>query len=333
MPRVKASRSTFALAVVALLFISFFLLSEPSYDLNFDEDLIGEREHGSSPLDTVRTGQKAINQWLSATDLSLPRGLQFTSDGLVRGWDAVHELLKKGGLKKKDKNRFQRVMEKHPILELMEQGKKRWDDLLARQSKTLPQAVTEYTRRYGRAPPKGFEEWWQFCKRNQYDQINRDIEPYFALSPELFRKRVDALTETAHTAHSQITLSPEGESSLYGERAISARPKLLFSLLRPIAQLLPADITFSMSDHDLGSWILGDDQKQAALSAVKEGRYLSEADLKPFEKKEGRQPVKGLVSACPEGTPGWNRGVAKRDGLPLDQPSPGESLSFAAELM
>jgi hypothetical protein len=35
------------------------------------------------------------------------------------------------------------------------------------QSKTLPQAVAEYTRRYDRAPPKGFEEWWQFCKRNQ----------------------------------------------------------------------------------------------------------------------------------------------------------------------
>jgi len=35
-----------------------------------------------------------------------------------------------------------------------------------RQSKTLPQAVAEYTRRYGRAPPKGFEGWWQFCKKN-----------------------------------------------------------------------------------------------------------------------------------------------------------------------
>ncbi|WWD18275.1 hypothetical protein CI109_102725 [Kwoniella shandongensis] len=289
MPRLRVSRTNFALAIVALLFISFFLLSEPSYDLDFDDNLDAS-ERGSSPLDTVRSHHKAINQWLSQSDPSVPRGLQYTNDGLVRGWDSVHQLLKKGGLKKKDKNRLKRVTETHPIIELMEQGKKRWDELLERQSKTLPQAVSEYTRRYGRAPPKGFEEWWQFCKRNKVKIVD---------------DRVDALPETKHTA--QITLSPTAASSLYGERKISARPRLLFSLLEPIAQHLPADVTFTMSDHDLGSWILGDDQKQAALAAVREGRYLSEADLKPFEKREGRQPVKGLVSACPEGSPGWNR--------------------------
>lgn len=44
------------------------------------------------------------------------------------------------------------------------------------QSKTLPQAVTEYTRRYGRQPPKGFDQWWQFCKRNKVkivDDVSR----------------------------------------------------------------------------------------------------------------------------------------------------------------
>jgi hypothetical protein len=35
-----------------------------------------------------------------------------------------------------------------------------------RQSKTLPQAVSEYKRRYGRPPPKGFEQWWKFARRN-----------------------------------------------------------------------------------------------------------------------------------------------------------------------
>lgn len=34
------------------------------------------------------------------------------------------------------------------------------------QSKTLPQAVSEYKRRYGRPPPKGFEQWWKFARRN-----------------------------------------------------------------------------------------------------------------------------------------------------------------------
>lgn len=49
-----------------------------------------------------------------------------------------------------------------------EDGKERATELidLNRQSKTLPQAVLEYTKRYNRPPPKGFEMWWQFCKKN-----------------------------------------------------------------------------------------------------------------------------------------------------------------------
>lgn len=33
----------------------------------------------------------------------------------------------------------------------------------------------------------------------QYDQINHDIEPYFALSPAMFQERVKELATTDHT--------------------------------------------------------------------------------------------------------------------------------------
>ncbi|WVR06184.1 hypothetical protein IAU60_003214 [Kwoniella sp. DSM 27419] len=322
MPRVRATRSTVVLAVIGVLILSFWLLStESAYDQAYADDLQAKTGLGSS----LRNQQKALGQWLSPTDPTLPQGLEFNNDGLVRGWDRVHELLKSGELKKKDRSRLQKVMNVHPIIQLMKRGEEQWKSLLERQSKTLPQAVTEYRRRYDRAPPRGFDQWWQHCKRHNvkivddYDQIFRDIEPYFALSPELFRKRAEALVESAtHTAH--ITLSPDGESKLFGDRAHFARPRLLFRLMQPLAQYLPSEVTFSLSDHDLGSWLLGDDQKQAALTAISEGRYLSEEDLKPLEKKEGRRPVKGLVSACPEGSPGWNRGVAIREGTPIDEP-------------
>lgn len=121
---------------------------------------------------------------------------------------------------------------------------------------------------------------------------------------------------------SHITLSPDGPSSLFGERKISARPRLLFQLLEPIAQYLPKEVTFTLSDHDLGSWILGDDQKQAALQAISEGKYLTEAELKQLEKREGRQPVKGLVSACPQGSPGWERGLAIKEGRSTEEWDP-----------
>lgn len=47
----------------------------------------------------------------------------------------------------------------HPIYELLAKGKEVWEGKLNRASTTLGQAVDEYRRRYGRAPPKGFDKW------------------------------------------------------------------------------------------------------------------------------------------------------------------------------
>jgi len=47
----------------------------------------------------------------------------------------------------------------HPIYELIAQAEKEWEGKLARASKTLEQAVTEYRKRYNRLPPKGFDLW------------------------------------------------------------------------------------------------------------------------------------------------------------------------------
>ncbi|XAO24787.1 hypothetical protein I312_103593 [Cryptococcus bacillisporus CA1280] len=337
-PRFKVSRLTFTVALVVFLTYSYFYLSSHSEDNSvFQIGNVPGSRHPSSPLDKSHSPYRGLMHWWSPSASDEPLGaLNFTGDGLVRGWDGIYNMLKSGSLKRSEKKKLQLAMETHPILELMERNHERWESLLASQSKTLPQAVTEYTRRYGRQPPKGFDQWWQFCKRNKvkivddYDQINRDIELYFALTPELFRKRVDLLKETPHT--SQITLSPTGPSSLDGERAHSARARLLFQLIEPIAQFLPGDITLSLSDHDLGSWLLGDDQKQAALDAIRDGRYLTEEELKVYEKREGRLPVKGLVSACPPGSPGWQRGVAKRDGLETEELSKETTFIYDPDL-
>lgn len=51
----------------------------------------------------------------------------------------------------------------HPILGLLYDGQKRWDKLLSSQSKTFEQAVNTYEERWGRPPPKGFDDWWSFA--------------------------------------------------------------------------------------------------------------------------------------------------------------------------
>lgn len=66
---------------------------------------------------------------------------------------------------------------------------------LAKQSKTLPEAVAEYKRRYGRDPPRGFDQWWEFAKENnfkfvdEFDAITEDLAPFWTLSGKELRRR------------------------------------------------------------------------------------------------------------------------------------------------
>ena len=101
---------------------------------------------------------------------------------------------------------------------------------------------------------------------------------------------------------SDITLS--SNSSITGERAFDHRARLLFDLLRPLAPLLPQDIVLSVSDHDAGTSIMGYQLEQAVLRAIHEGTYLSPDELALLETRD-KGPVKGLVSACPEGSLAW----------------------------
>ena len=74
--------------------------------------------------------------------------------------------------------------------------------MLARQSTTLEEAVKEYERRYGRAPPRGFDEWFEFAKQNgvkiidEYDGMVRDLEPFWSLEGVEVRRRAEQVSMT-----------------------------------------------------------------------------------------------------------------------------------------
>ena len=51
---------------------------------------------------------------------------------------------------------------KHPVDALIEEQRQAWDKTLRRQSTTVADASKEYQRRYGRAPPDGFADWFQY---------------------------------------------------------------------------------------------------------------------------------------------------------------------------
>ena len=58
----------------------------------------------------------------------------------------------------------------HPITELMDDAKVAFTNF-AKQSKTLPEAVAEYKRRYARYPPRGFDHWWAYAKKHNFKLV------------------------------------------------------------------------------------------------------------------------------------------------------------------
>ena len=94
-------------------------------------------------------------------------------------------------------------LSEHPIPRLMAEAEDKFRNLLARQSKTLEEAVVEYRRRYNREPPKGFDEWWDFLQKwevkivDEYDGLMEDLAPFMELSGEEIRRRVNQVCGVA----------------------------------------------------------------------------------------------------------------------------------------
>ncbi|KAF8145510.1 hypothetical protein K438DRAFT_1781928 [Mycena galopus ATCC 62051] len=75
----------------------------------------------------------------------------------------------------------------HPIPGLMDAADARFRAKLARQSPSLAAAVAEYTRRYARPPPAGFDKWYAFVVKHkfvmidEFDSIHEDLAPFWRL--------------------------------------------------------------------------------------------------------------------------------------------------------
>jgi hypothetical protein len=139
----------------------------------------------------------------------------------------------------------------HPIYELIERGESLWNAKLARQSRTIEQAVLEYKKRYLRDPPLGFDKWWNYTVkhnvqlRDEYDQIFLSLEPFWGLSPEKIEKlREDAQTRNPDfftiTKQPGMNLTAEGNGNFYF--AVENQMNLLWE----IQDLLPPlKVTYS----------------------------------------------------------------------------------------
>lgn len=198
----------------------------------------------------------------------------------------------------------------HPVLELIRNAEEEWQKKVDGASRTLEDAVREYKRRYKRAPPQGFDDWWDWAQENQvqlpdeYDTIWRDLEPFWGMDPDDL-SRLQAVQETkpdsftiakneTHDSHLARTAFSDPET--WQQRALLRGLDEIVDLLRPIEDALPP-YRVVLSPHDNPNLLSDYYVKKATLDAAAAGEYVDISKLPPVKHL-------GFASACGPGTPG-----------------------------
>jgi hypothetical protein len=100
--------------------------------------------------------------------------------------------------------------DEHPITGLMNEANARWQEYEDSRSTNFRQTVAKYRQTYGRHPPPGFKEWYQFARENNvhnvddFQQITGDLRPFWALPPKEIRQMAARLQESPGIAGVRI---------------------------------------------------------------------------------------------------------------------------------
>lgn len=208
----------------------------------------------------------------------------------------------------------------HPIYELVRRAEADWENKVRRSSRTLKQAVREYRRRYNRLPPKGFDKWysifssvifvlavsdiglilrWDYVQKydvqlpDEYDQIYRDLEPYWGIDPEDLQEAQTAregkcdtftigkLAEDDTVSLLNMTIDDSRKQNIKNYMSWGVKPQL--DMLKEVYQHIPPfRASFSTADgpSEVADWTW----RSAAIAAAKRG--TCEFCRGPVRKKE-----------------------------------------------
>ncbi|GAA5828833.1 hypothetical protein JCM11251_005889 [Rhodosporidiobolus azoricus] len=209
---------------------------------------------------------------------------------------------------------------RHPIVEMMANATNEWEKKLARQSKTLEEAVKEYRRRFGRRPPKGFDDWFRFAQANdvvlvdEFDQTFNDILPFYAIPPSIIAERSERLQVDPSTF---TMIIKGGTVEVVGAHAGDGRAKDQAALMKRWAKWVP-DVNITMSAHDGPSIMMDHRGLQRHLDAAKKGHHLPREQLDEVDEDAA---LWGFPLACPPDS----RLRRAYDGLEIDNLPPGPS--------
>ncbi|GAA5914455.1 hypothetical protein JCM6882_003023 [Rhodosporidiobolus microsporus] len=177
----------------------------------------------------------------------------------------------------------------HPIHFLIREAQSRWEEKLARQSRTLDEAVAEYRRRYGgREPPRGFDDWFRFAMKNkvqlvdEYDSIMERILPFAAIRPDVLQHRSAMLQNTTgeeeYWMHKHTVTVRIWNHQVTGEgpmQNVLNRTRDMVELLSGISQFLP-DLNMTMTAHDAPFITISAEHREKHIRAALAGEYIND---------------------------------------------------------
>lgn len=187
------------------------------------------------------------------------------------------------------------------IQHLIDDGKRASDEWIVRASRSssLPEAVAVYSERYGIPPPPCFKEWYEFAIEakspviDDYDQINRDLLPFWGISPSLIRKRTTDLIDSGPGISGLIFENGEVRISPNTPGTHRWMMDAILSMTKPFAQWLPdMQIAFNIDDECMVSVPHSTMEALKASALTSRNRLMSRKDLLAFGEKlafEGSQ--------------------------------------------
>ncbi|KAI0506950.1 hypothetical protein F5B22DRAFT_638916 [Xylaria bambusicola] len=151
-----------------------------------------------------------------------------------------------------------KVFTRHPVDDLVYKNRIEADRWLrhATVSTTLKLAVKEYEERHhGRKPPRNFEKWFEFARQrksvviDKFDQIEKDVSPFWGLQPQKIRDGLDFLKSQSNIGIISIAngkVSHNNPADPSQQRTLDG----IITLISSFAEHLPAmDIAINMQER------------------------------------------------------------------------------------
>ena len=103
------------------------------------------------------------------------------------------------------------IADQHPIEDLIGKADAEANEIAGRQTHTLSATAVAYRQRRGRHPPPNFDKWFDYAVSQNclivedfFDQIYRDIEPFWGLSAATIRDAAATLPNTIRVRNGKV---------------------------------------------------------------------------------------------------------------------------------